>query len=63
MPLVVIDPRVSGGRPVIAGAGLATEVIAQRYKAGESIQELALDYDRPDTEIQEALRCELQAAA
>ena len=61
--LVVIDPRVSGGRPVIAGTGVATEVVAQRYKAGESIEELALDYDRPETEIQEALRCELQAAA
>jgi uncharacterized protein (DUF433 family) len=61
--LVVIDPRVSGGRPVISGTGLATEVIAERYKAGETIEDLALDYDRPETEIQEALRCEIQAAA
>lgn len=61
--LVVIDPRVSGGRPVIAGTGLATEVIAERYKAGESIADLAYDYGRPESEIEEAVRCELQAAA
>jgi uncharacterized protein (DUF433 family) len=60
--IVVIDPRVSAGRPVIAGTGLATEIIAERFKAGESIEELARDYDRPEREIQEALRCELEAA-
>ena len=60
--LVVIDPELSFGRPVIAGTGLATEVIADRYKAGESIQELAQDYGRPAEEVEEAIRCELEAA-
>jgi uncharacterized protein (DUF433 family) len=61
--MVVIDPVLSAGRPVIAGTGLSTEVIAERYKAGESIEELARDYERKEEEIQEAVRCELQAAA
>lgn len=61
--VVVIDPLLSGGRPVIAGTGLATEIIAERYKAGESVEELAEDYERKEEEIQEAIRCELQAAA
>ncbi len=61
--MVVIDPALSAGRPVIAGTGLATEVIAERYKAGESIEELARDYERKEEEIEEAVRCELQAAA
>ena len=61
--MIVIDPRLSAGRPVIAGTGLATEIIAERYKAGESIDELARDYERPSEEIEEALRCELQTAA
>ena len=60
--MVVIDPSLSAGRPVIAGTGLATEVIAERYKAGESIEELARDYERKAEEIEEAVRCELQAA-
>ena len=61
--MIVIDPRLSAGRPVIAGTGLATELIAERYKAGESITVLARDYGRENSEIEEAVRCELKAAA
>jgi uncharacterized protein (DUF433 family) len=61
--MVVIDPALSAGRPVIAGTGLATEVIAERYKAGESVIELAKDYERKEAEIEEAIRCELRSAA
>ena len=61
--MVVIDPALSAGRPVIAGTGLATQVIAERYKAGESVRDLARDYEREDAEIEEAIRCELQTAA
>lgn len=60
---VVIDPRVSFGRPVLAGTGIATAVIAERYKAGESTAELAQDYGREQAEIEEAIRCELQLEA
>ena len=61
--MVVIDPKLSAGRPVIAGTGLATQLIAERYKAGESVSQLAQDYERGNAEIEEAIRCELQAAA
>jgi uncharacterized protein (DUF433 family) len=60
---VVIDPRVSYGRPVLVGTGIPTSVLAERYKAGESIRELADDYARPTNEIEEAIRCELQTEA
>jgi uncharacterized protein (DUF433 family) len=59
---IVIDPHVAFGRPVLVGTGIPTEVIAERYKAGESMDELAEDYDRPRPEIEEAIRCELAAA-
>ena len=58
---VVIDPRISFGQPVLATSSIPTSVIAQRYKAGESILELAHDYDRPQEEIEEAIRLELAA--
>ena len=61
--MIVIDPSLSAGRPVIAGTGLATQLIAERYKAGESISDLAHDYERGHEEVEEAIRCELQAAA
>lgn len=61
--IVVIDPRLSAGRPVISGTGLATQLIAERYKAGESICDLADDYGRGNEEIEEAIRCELRTAS
>jgi len=59
---IVIDPRVSFGRPVLAGTGIPTMIIAERYKAGESIAAIAEDYHRQPSEIEEAVRCELAAA-
>jgi uncharacterized protein (DUF433 family) len=61
--MVVIDPALAAGRPVIAGTGLATQVIAERWKAGELVSQLAYDYGRTDEEIEEALRCEIKVAA
>jgi uncharacterized protein (DUF433 family) len=60
---VVIDSRISFGRPVLAGTGISTGVIAERYKAGESVDELAADYGRKRLEIEEAIRCELDERA
>jgi uncharacterized protein (DUF433 family)/DNA-binding transcriptional regulator YiaG len=61
--LVLIDPRHSFGRPVLARARIATAVIAERYKAGESIDDLADDYACERLEVDEALRCELSLEA
>jgi len=60
---VVIDPRIAFGRPVLVGTGIPTAVVAERYKAGESVDDLAGDYGRGRLEIEEALRCELDVAA
>lgn len=61
--VVVIDPYVSFGRPILVGTGIPTVIIAERYKAGESIDDLAEDYRRQRCEIEEAIRCELQPQA
>jgi len=60
--VIVIDPTLAFGRPVLAGTGIATAVIAERYKAGESIGALANDYGRKDLDVEEAIRWELSAA-
>ena len=60
---VMIDPTVSFGRPVLFGTGIPTAVIAERYKAGDSMDDLATDYGRTRLEIEEAVRCELQVEA
>ena len=61
--MIVIAPNLSAGRPVIAGTGLTVQLIAERYKAGESINDLAQDYERSHEEIEEAVRYEFPAAA
>lgn len=60
---VVIDPRISFGRPVLVGTGIPTFILAERYKAGESIDELVEDYGCNRLQIEEAIRCELPLAA
>lgn len=62
---VFIDPRYSFGRPILKDSRIATAVIAERYKAGDSIDDLAKDYGCTRLDIEEGVRCELriQAAA
>jgi len=61
--LVVIDPRVSFGRPVLKGTGIQTSVVLNRFLAGDSPEELAEDYGRPRGEIDEAIRWEIHPKA
>ncbi len=60
---VVIDPRVSFGRPSLLGTGIPTSIIAERYKAGESVEDLADDYGLQPLQVQEAIRSELTVEA
>ena len=60
---VMIDPRISFGRPVLAGTGIPTAMLAERYKAGDSIDELAEDYNCNRLQIEEGIRCELPLVA
>jgi uncharacterized protein (DUF433 family) len=61
--IIVIDPVLQFGRPVIASCGTPTEIIAERMTAGDSILELAQDYGCKETEIEEAIRFELNRNA
>lgn len=60
---VVVDPRIAFGRPVLVGRSVPTAVLADRFKAGESLKELARDYETSPAEIEEAIRCELDRQA
>lgn len=56
--LVLIDPRISFGKPILVGVGVPTSVVADRHEAGESIAELAKDYDCEASEIEQAIEYE-----
>lgn len=56
--LIVIDPRIAFGRMVIAETGIPTDIIAERFVAGDSPAQLAHDYECDIAQIEEAIRCE-----
>ena len=58
---VVIDPRVSFGKPTVSETGIHTAVIAQRIYAGEPIEDLAEDYNLSPELIEEVVRYEKAA--
>lgn len=53
--VIVIDPDVSSGRPVIYGTGIMTFILSGRHKGGESVGELAKDYGLTKHQIEEAI--------
>lgn len=61
--IVAINPLVQFGRPCIAGTRLRTDIIAERHHAGETVTELAEDYDRSPAEISEAILFEAEKEA
>jgi uncharacterized protein (DUF433 family) len=55
---IEINPMIGFGKPVIAGTGISTAIIASRFNARESIAALAEEYGRTPQEIEEAIRWE-----
>lgn len=60
---IVIDPRIQFGRPCIQGTGVPTAIIAERFAAGDSIEDLADDYGTTPDKVQAAIRCEFDRRA
>jgi uncharacterized protein (DUF433 family)/transposase-like protein len=56
---VEIDPRVAFGRPVLIGRAVPTAILADRFKAGDSMEALSKDFEVSTSAIEEAIRCEL----
>jgi uncharacterized protein (DUF433 family) len=61
--VVVIDPRVAFGMPVLAGSRISTAFLMSRKNGGASISKLARDYGRSETDIEEAISLEEAKAA
>ena len=59
---ILIDPRVSFGRPVLVRRGIRVSTLADRIEAGESIDHVASDYGLDISDVQGALDFFEQAA-
>ncbi len=60
---VALDPRIAFGRPVLLSAGVTTQVINDRFLAGDSFDEMADDFHVSVADIAEAVRFERRLAA
>lgn len=58
---IAIDPKIAFGRPVVLRAGVSTGIIAERIDAGETVADLADDYNLSPSEIEEAIVYECAA--
>ena len=52
---ITINKDIQSGRPCIAGTGIPTDNVYERYCAMESIEELARDYGVTEDQIQNAI--------
>ncbi|MCY3808185.1 MAG: DUF433 domain-containing protein [Gemmatimonadetes bacterium] len=58
---IVIDPRISFGRPTVAGSGVSTGALVDRIDAGETVETLARDYGLEIAQIEDAILYERAA--
>jgi uncharacterized protein (DUF433 family) len=54
--VVVIDPAISSGRPVVNGTGIMAEIIVGRFNSGESIESITEDYGLQINQVEEVIR-------
>lgn len=59
---IVIDPRLAWGRPVLVGTAVPIADVRERFDAGDSVEDLAHDFDVAPALIEDALRAAPQAA-
>lgn len=58
---IAIDPRIAFGRPVVVSKAITTSAIAERIDAGETVEDVANDYDLGRSDIEQAILYERAA--
>jgi uncharacterized protein (DUF433 family) len=61
--ILTIDPHISFGKTTITGTGVPTEIIVKLYDAGDSMEDIAEDYDCKIEQIEKAILFESQLQA
>jgi uncharacterized protein (DUF433 family) len=60
--VIALDPNRAFGRPTVVGSAVQSATIIDRHRAGESVAQLAADYDLSGDVIEGVLRWGLDAA-
>lgn len=61
--VVLIRPEIALGKPFVKSRAIRTAAISERFLLGESVAEIADDYDIDPAEVEEAIRYERPAQA
>ncbi|MGA8937541.1 MAG: DUF433 domain-containing protein [Acidobacteriaceae bacterium] len=56
---ISISPTVSFGRPVLAGTGITTAIVAGRFASRDSLADLAREYSVDEQVLEDAIRWEM----
>ena len=54
--VVAMIPAVSSGRPIIDGTGIPVSSVWNRFRAGDSVECIADDYDIAETQVEGAIK-------
>ena len=60
---IVLDPRRSFGKPIVARHGVPTAALAGAYKVRRSFKLVGIDYDLPEKAVRDAVAFEERLAA
>jgi uncharacterized protein (DUF433 family) len=60
---IVVDPEYGYGLPVVADSGVRTEIILERFQAGDLRDQIAQDFNIDSIEVERALQFELKTRA
>jgi uncharacterized protein (DUF433 family) len=60
---VIVDPRRAFGMPLVVHGGARVEDLVDRFKAGDSLADIADDFGVPEAEVEDVVRVATRAAA
>lgn len=61
--IVVVDPRRAFGQPIFVHGAAPVESVVSRWKAGEPLTDVALDFGVPPADVEDYLRAAVPLAA
>jgi len=60
---VVVDPQVAFGRPLVVHGGARVEDLFDRFIAGDTVADIAFDFDVPPEQVEDVIRVATRTAA
>jgi uncharacterized protein (DUF433 family) len=60
---VIVDPDCAFGQPLVVNGGARVEDLVDRFRAGDSVADIAADFDVPEDEVEDVFRVATRLAA